>query len=153
VRQVARLVVDTPPREAPAVVHLGMLQGCWELRRGNRRTVERWERVAGAVYHGESRTWVGETLAGGETIVLSPDPGGAWTYAVDPDTQRPASFKATLITDTLVVFENPRHDFPQRIGYRPAGADSLYAWIEGITPGAGRRVDFPFARVRCEGSR
>ena len=149
VRQVARLVVDAPPRESPAWVHLGMLQGCWEARRADRRILERWERVTGGVLKGDSRTWVGDRQAGGEQVVLSPDSTGTWVYAVDPDTQRPASFRATAVTDTLLVFENPRHDFPQRVGYRPAGPDSLYAWIEGLTPGAGRRVDFAYARVRC----
>jgi hypothetical protein len=128
----------------------GWLLGCWEVRRGDRRIVERWEPATGGTFKGESRTWVGERLAGSEQIVLSPDSTGTWVYAADPDTQRPASFRATLLTDTLLVFENPSHDFPQRIGYRRTGADSLHAWIEGITPGAGRRVEFPFARVRCE---
>jgi hypothetical protein len=149
VRQVARVVVDAPPRESPAWVHLGMLQGCWEARRADRRIIERWERVSGGVLKGDSRTWVGDRQAGGEQLVLSPDSTGTWVYAADPDTQRPASFKATAVTDTLLVFENPGHDFPQRIGYRPAGVDSLYAWIEGFTTGAGRRVDFAFGRIRC----
>jgi len=105
-----------------------------------------------STFKGESRTWVGERPAGGEQIVLSPDSTGTWVYAADPDTQRPASFRATSFTDTLLVFENPGHDFPQRIGYRLAGNDSLYAWIEGMTPGRGRRVDFSFAKVRCEPS-
>jgi hypothetical protein len=30
-----------------------------------------------------------------------------------------------------VVFENPEHDFPKRIGYRLVSADSLEAWVDG----------------------
>lgn len=138
------LHAQSPERYEP-----GWLLGCWEVRRGDRRIVERWERVSGTLFTGESQTWVGDKAVGGEQIVLSPDSTGTWVYAADPDTQRPASFRATVLTDSLLVFENPSHDFPQRIGYRRAGVDSLSAWIEGITPGVGRRVAFPFARVRC----
>jgi hypothetical protein len=136
--------------QSPARFEPSWLLGCWEVRRGDRRIVERWERVTGGLFKGESRTWVGDRAVGGEQIVLSPDSTGSWVYAADPDTQRPASFRATVLTDTLLVFENPQHDFPQRIGYRRAGTDSLYAWIEGITPSVGRRVEFPFARMRCQ---
>lgn len=138
------LHAQSPKGEGP-----GWLLGCWEVRRGDRRIVERWVRVSGGLFKGESQTWVGDKAMDGEQIRFSPDSNGTWVYAADPDTQRPASFRATVFTDTLLVFENPSHDFPQRIGYRRVGADSLSAWIEGITPGVGRRVAFPFARVGC----
>jgi hypothetical protein len=51
--------------------------------------------------------------------------------------------------DTLVLFENAAHDFPQRIGYRRLGNDSLVAWIEGTRQGRTRRVEFPYGRVAC----
>ena len=54
-------------------------------------------------------------------------------------------------TDSTVVFENRTHDFPQRVGYRKVGADSLLAWIEGERNGRTRRIEFPYRRVRCAG--
>jgi hypothetical protein len=53
------------------------------------------------------------------------------------------------VTDTTVVFENPQHDFPQRVGYERKGGDALLAWIEGTRNGQTRRVEFPYRRVAC----
>ena len=47
------------------------------------------------------------------------------------------------------MFEAPEHDFPQRVGYRRAGADSLLAWVEETTNGKLRRIEFPYRRVQC----
>jgi hypothetical protein len=48
------------------------------------------------------------------------------------------------------VFENPGHEFPQRIGYRRQGP-SLQAWIEGTKDRQARRVEFPYRRAACPG--
>jgi hypothetical protein len=57
---------------------------------------------------------------------------------------------ATTASDATVVFENPEHDFPQRVGYKRNGSDALDAWIEGRANGKSRRVDFSYQRARCE---
>lgn len=51
---------------------------------------------------------------------------------------------------TMAVFENPNHDFPQRIIYRLVTVDSLVARIEGRIDGKERSSDFPYRRARCE---
>ena len=48
------------------------------------------------------------------------------------------------MTDDEVVFENPTHDFPQRIIYRKGADRSVTARIEGVIDGKARGVDFPF---------
>jgi hypothetical protein len=57
---------------------------------------------------------------------------------------------ATTTSDGSVVFENAKHDFPQRVGYRRDGPDGLQAWIEGEVDGTSRRVEFAYRRARCE---
>jgi hypothetical protein len=69
-----------------------------------------------------------------------------------PFGQPPAEFIAASVSDTMVVFENPQHDFPQRVIYRKRGADSLIARIEGTMNGKSRGVDFPYAKGRCPGT-
>ena len=49
--------------------------------------------------------------------------------------------------DGTVTFENPSHDFPQRISYRRTAA-GIAARIEGLMNGTPRGVDFPFTRCR-----
>jgi hypothetical protein len=71
---------------------------------------------------------------------------GCWAH---PSGQPSAVFRARDIGDQRVVFENPEHDFPQRVGYERKGADALAAWIEGTMNGRARRVDFAYRRVAC----
>ena len=53
------------------------------------------------------------------------------------------------IDATSIVFENPTHDFPQRVGYRRVAADRMLAWIEGTESGKPRRQEFPLQRIEC----
>jgi len=47
------------------------------------------------------------------------------------------------------MFINPTHDFPKRVAYR-ATPTGLLAWIDGGEGAAGRRIEFPMARVSCD---
>ena len=77
--------------------------------------------------------------------------GPARAERAHPSGQASAVFTAQTVSDSLVVFENAAHDFPQRVGYRRVRSDSLLAWIEGAVQGAARRIEFPYARARCPG--
>ena len=97
---------------------------------------------------------MGRTVRGGKTaeyeLVLIKEQNGRLAYEAHPSGQPSAMFLSTIVSETSVVFENPEHDFPQRVGYRRAGADSLQAWIEGQVNGKSRRVDFSYQRAQCE---
>ncbi|HYW29988.1 MAG TPA: DUF6265 family protein, partial [Gemmatimonas sp.] len=73
-------------------------------------------------------------------------------YGSTPSGQAYAEFRAASSANRTVVFENPAHDFPQRIGYRAVGNDSLLAYIEGVRGDQTRRIEFPYARVPCPGA-
>lgn len=107
---------------------------------------------AGGAMLGVSRTIVRDTVREWEHLYLGPTPSGI-AYVARPSRQAETNFPATLISDTLLVFENPAHDFPQRILYRRRGADSVIARIEGPRGGQMRGIDFPFARVACPNGR
>ncbi|WP_309639315.1 hypothetical protein, partial [Methylibium sp.] len=61
------------------------------------------------------------------------------------------SFRAASAHADGIVFENPLHDFAQRISYRLLGDGSLLARIEGERRGRTRAVEFPMRRVDCPG--
>mgnify|MGYP000234336768 CR=1 FL=1 len=63
--------------------------------------------------------------------------------------QGPVAFRMVRLTEGEVVFENPAHDFPQRILYRQV-AGGLAARIEGRENGKDRAEEFPYRRVPCE---
>lgn len=151
------LVASTPlaaQTAAPShdVSRAGWLGGCWELRAGARVTQEQWMAPSGGVMLGMSRTTVRDTVREWEHLYLGPA-GGRVAYVADPSGQAETAFSAVQISDSMLVFENPAHDFPQRIVYRRRGSDSLIARIEGPRGGQMRGIDFPYARGACSGGR
>ncbi len=58
----------------------------------------------------------------------------------------PVSFRLVPGTGNRLVFENPYHDFPQRIIYHHFAADSLVAIVEGTDKGNERRETFRLSR-------
>ena len=71
-------------------------------------------------------------------------------YTAMPSGQSLTVFTASLVEPRHVVFENPAHDFPQRIIYRLDG-DTLSARIEGTQAGKPRAADFIMQRASCPG--
>lgn len=132
------------------VAQLRWLAGCWELRTATRVTHEQWMAPLGGMMLGISRTVVRDTVREFEQLRIQTK-NGVPTYIAKPSGQAESSFAATSVSDTSVVFDNPAHDFPQRISYRKAGADSIVARIEGPQGGQTRGINFPMKRVRCEG--
>lgn len=142
--------VGAQERAVPDVQRAAWIAGCWELRSGARITHEQWMSPAGGAMLGMSRTTVRDTLREWEHLYLGPVAGGV-VYVARPSRQAETAFAAVTLSDTLLLFENPAHDFPQRIIYRPRGTDSLVARIEGMRGGQLRGVDFPMRRVACAG--
>ena len=131
------------------VDRVSWLQGCWRSTRGEAAIEEQWMAPRGG-----TMLAMGRTVRGGKTteyeLVLIKEQNGRLAYEAHPSGQPSATFLSTTASESTVVFENPEHDFPQRVGYRREGADSLQAWIEGQANGKSRRVDFVYQRARCE---
>ena len=60
----------------------------------------------------------------------------------------PVRFAAKTISATQLVFENPKHDFPQFISYTKISANSLIAEISGTKSGQERRQFFSMKRMK-----
>jgi hypothetical protein len=141
----------TASAEPPAggVRQLAWLQGCWEAASAERTVEEQWMAPRGNSMVGSSRTVRRGTLAGYELVVIL-ERDDRLVYLAHPSGQPSAEFVSTMVTEQSVIFENPEHDFPQRIGYRRRGSE-LLAWIEGSDRGEAKRIEFPYTRVRCPG--
>ncbi len=138
---------DTASHAGP-LTGLAWLAGCWRREAGERTIDEQWMSPQGDAMLGMSRTVRGGTLTEFEYLRIEVIDGRVM-YIAHPVRQAETAFPLLRAGTDEVVFENPAHDFPQRIGYRRIGPDSLQAWIEGEANGQTRRVPFPYARVRC----
>jgi len=132
------------------VDRLKWISGCWAFDDGKERTEETWMKPAGQSMIGMSRT-----VAGGKTVFTEHlqirEANGQISYIVALGMgAKSVVFKLIKSSDNEVVFENPEHDFPQRIIYRRESTDALFARIEGQEKGVNKAMDFRYKRSKCD---
>jgi hypothetical protein len=91
----------------------------------------------------------GETIEH-EFLQIRRNSEGKIVYVAAPSGQSETSFVLTSASESSFTFENPDHDFPQRIIYRALDSGRLLVRIEGTRDGAVRGVDFPMQRIACD---
>lgn len=133
------------------IADLTWLFGCWQSNTTGQPvvTTERWSPLAGNMMMGGAQTVKGDATLQFEYLRIVQDGSNVFYIAKPSPNPGETSFKAIKLGPQEVVFENPEHDFPQRIIYRRNG-DNLAARIEGTNNGKTRGIDFPMIRVKCE---
>lgn len=112
------------------------LQGHWCSEQEGVRIEELWLRPASGEMIGINRTTRSGVMAAFEYLrIVQKD--GVTTYVAQPGGSSPTPFLLTGHGDSWVAFENPDHDFPQRIEYHRDG-ENMQAEISG--PGEGGDV-------------
>lgn len=136
----------------PKIEDLAFMAGCWELSVPQRKMTiaEQWMKPAGGSLIGMGRTVVdGKTVSHEFLRIVSGEAG--IDYIAKPSSSKDeTAFRLSKATATEVVFENPAHDFPQRIIYKKSDAGSLFARIEGTQNGKLNGMDIPMKRTKCE---
>jgi hypothetical protein len=148
---IATLLIQMPGRaeQKTSLDDLAWLAGCWENNRAGRTAEERWTKPKGGTMLG-----TGQTIKDGKTtefefMRIHEDKGEIY-FTAKPSGQPEASFKLVSYADGKATFEDPQHDFPQRVIYGKQPDGSLLARIEGVMNGQKRGIDFPFKRAKCE---
>jgi hypothetical protein len=138
-------MAQAPAPPAATVDQLAWLTGCWSLARPNGAlTEEHWMAPRGGTMLGMSRTVRGEKTVEFEYIQIRTE-NGVLAYEARPSRQPVALFPLKSLEDGTVTFENPSHDFPQRVIYRRTDG-GVTARIEGTMNGTARGIDFPYRR-------
>ena len=144
----ALLTVLVPATAVSAqTASLAWMAGCWRQATEGRTVDEMWMTPAAGTMVGVSRTVAGNRTVAFEFLRIHED-GGRLTFTAKPSGQNEASFAVLKIGARDVVFDNPAHDFPQRVMYRLEN-DTLIGRIEGTLDGKARSVDYPMRRVDC----
>jgi hypothetical protein len=134
------------PGAKPSLQTLSWLAGTWSFEKNGRVVTEIWMKPDGGTMPGMSRTVAQGRTVEYEFLLLRLDAAGDIFYVAKPSGQPEASFKLVRATTTEAIFENPQHDFPQRISYVLKPDGTLLAAIEGQKGGKARRVEFPYQR-------
>jgi hypothetical protein len=138
------------PAAPGSIEMLSWLAGCLEMRSDKLVVEEHRMRPRGGSMLGMSRTTSAKGLVEYE-LTLIRERDGTLEFEAHPSGQPVAVFRAGKVTGDSAVFHAPEHDYPQVVGYRRVGADSVIAWIDGMSRGKQRRIDFPYRRVACGG--
>lgn len=126
------------------------LAGCWQDPAGEPGSGEVWMAPAGGSMLGMARTLKGGRQVQFEFQQLRLEADGGLVFIAQPNGRPPTRFLASRSGPEEWVFDNPDHDFPQRVAYRIEAADRVAARIEGPgRDGRWRVVAFPLRRVAC----
>ena len=145
------LVVAGSARSSPdsQVAAFAWLAGCWASVAGEFGTGEVWTAPAGGTMLGVSRTVRDGKTVEYEFMQIREIAPGRLAYLAHPSGQAQAAFPLVRSGPGELVFEDPAHDFPQRVIYRLTEPDRLHARIEGTLGGKERGVDFHMKRADC----
>lgn len=126
------------------------LTGDWQRESAKSITTESWRRVSETAFEGSSSRVSkasGETVFG-ESLMLAKMGSDIFYIAKVAENALPIPFKLVNFSKTEAVFENPTHDFPQRIRYRRDGENAFTAIVETIETSAEmqQRIEFSFQK-------
>ncbi len=146
---IAALLISAVLSQVPArgVADVSWLTGCWVIASPSRVVTEMWLPPSGGTMIGVSKTVVKDKTTEYEFLLLRAGAQGL-EYVAKPARQAEAVFTATKVGNGEAVFENPTHDFPTRITYRPVDG-GLVATIDGTMNGKPRAIDFKYQRGDC----
>lgn len=146
----ALLSTGTPAAADDTLDRAAWLAGCWRADNAEPGTGEQWLPPAGGTMLGMSRTVRRGVTQGYEFMQIRSAADGRLVFAAQPQGRAETLFTLLPGNGNELVFENPEHDFPQRVIYRPEPAGRLRARIEGHREGLPRAVDFAMTRMPCD---
>lgn len=142
----AWLLLITTPLLAAELDKLSFMAGCW----AGPGTFEMWMKPDSGSMMGAGRTIRNGKVVSTEFFSVAETVEGVVLNVQLRLATKTTPFRAKEITPTAVIFENPDHDYPQRIIYRRQADGSLLGRIEGVDKGKERAVDYPMKRASCD---
>jgi hypothetical protein len=121
----------------------------WISPLGESITYENWVRVDDTTFSGESHTIKDGDTVFTEQLKIEKIGDDIYYTAVVKHNPGPVHFKLVELGENKAVFENPKHDFPNRIIYMLKDDGTLYARIEGKNKkGEDAAGEFFYTRAR-----
>ncbi len=108
---------------------------------------EHWTDAAGGALVGLHKDVQGGRMTSFEFLRIIPLADGTLAYLASPGGAPATEFRLKEMTARRVVFENPTHDFPQRVLYWLTPEGHLAARIEGTMNGKAESMQWEWTRV------
>lgn len=124
--------------------------GTWQNQTSDGLFTEQWNQKNDSVYSAISTIIVNKDTVFYESISLEQKDDLLY-YIVsvkDQNKELPVSFKLISVTDSQLVFENAKHDFPSKITYSKIKEDSIVAFISGLIGRKEKIEQFPMKKIK-----
>jgi hypothetical protein len=146
----SQVATEQPAREN-RLEKLQWILGEWQMESPDGLFVEKWQQETDTSYIGEGSLTnnKGEVLFS-EKLRVEQRGSDVWyipTIASQNNGQ-PVLFKEKALAANSVIFENPEHDFPQRIIYEKPSDSILTARIEGKQNGKDAKEEYSFHKKK-----
>jgi hypothetical protein len=128
---------NSESNEKDKIKSANWLLGKWATQTAEGTLSESWKKLNDSTFQAESFFIKGKDTLHFESITLQ-QKGEELFYNATVKGQnenKAISFKMTVGTEKQLVFENPKHDYPQKIAYTQIKKDSLVASISGVQLG------------------
>lgn len=133
---------------AQSLDSLNWISGYWTSNENGTAAEELWTPASGGILIGLHRDVSENENSSFEFLRITKTEEGI-VYIASPNGKTPTSFKLTRLAQNTAVFENPEHDFPQRLIYSRKG-NVLTARIEDHT--ATRHKEWTWAQTALKSS-
>lgn len=140
--------VEPQPKKYVQLEKMNWLLGSWGHTSKEGTLAENWVKANDSVYKGESFFIIGKDTVFAEYVDLA-ETNGKLIYSASAkgqNNEKPVPFTMTSGDDKTTVFENPEHDFPNKITYNRVNNDSLVATISGMQKGKPATETFAMKR-------
>jgi hypothetical protein len=140
------LATEACATEPAGLESLAWMAGAWTMEKDGVTTRETWLSPMGGTMAGVTQTNRPGRAADVEFATISNEPAGV-TFTARVKGQPPTPFVLKPSADGEAVFENLKHDFPQRVIYRRCESD-MCARIEGVVRSQPRALEWRYRRER-----
>lgn len=139
---------DSNEKEKIKTAH--WLVGKWETKTPEGILSENWEKLNDSTYKGQSYFIKDKDTVHFETMLLQ-QTGEELDYIATVKGQnndKPVRFKLMETTEKELLFENPKHDYPQKISYKQTSNKSLTAEISGLQFGKPNSEKYSMTKIK-----
>lgn len=128
---------NTTEKKFDKLNELSWLEGNWENTLGEGLIVENWSKLNDSVFTAKSYFIRGKDTLHFENIELKLTDEDLFYIATveGQNNNEPVKFKLNPNTESSFMFENPTHDYPQKIEYKKISDTILSATVSGIQEG------------------
>ncbi len=130
---------------------LSWIAGCWENKGKTEGsyTMEHWTKPAGMML-AVSRTVKNGRVGFFEYLRIIEKDADIFYVAKPANAEKETFFKLVLLENKNAVFENPEHDFPQRIVYKLENENTIAVRVEADKDGKPKGFGFSMDKVSCD---